>query len=276
MLTINLPTANNATLQCQLASAELIYGVTAVVTPHAIDGQVRHPLTHEVLPVVVLPETKAPYLLVPAHIPSHFTIAQAYGLPLKQVVAPLFQGTGAQTMRPDLPIQKRQSVIAIVKHWQDDRYLCVDSLHRDCKSFVLGGRENQETPAAAAVREVAEETGYTNITVDSVYPIMLLNHFYADYKGVNRHATLHIIFAHLNNDQREKLTAKESHEHAVKWVAKSDLRNFLSVKNNLFALDILENGAHAYQGDGLMVNSRELDGLTRAAAKSAVKLLLKY
>ncbi|MCM1404562.1 MAG: NUDIX domain-containing protein [Prevotella sp.] len=274
MFNLHLPTSTGEDFPCQIASPELIYGATALVVPTAIAVDIFHPLTHEKLPVVVLPKTKTPYLLIPAHIQKHFVIARTYHLPMKQVVAPLFQGSGAQTIRPDLPIQKRQSVMVVVKHWHDDSYLCVDSFHRNCKSFVLGGRENDESPAAAAVREVAEETGYTNLVVDSVYPIMLLNHFYADYKGVNRHATLHIVFCHLDNDQHENLTAKESNEHAVKWIAKNDLRRFLSVKNNLFALDIIENGAHAYAGDGLMVHSHDLDGLTRAAAKSVATELL--
>lgn len=275
MLNLNLRTADGKNFLCQIESPELIYGATAVVASAPVKADILHPLTHEKLPVIVLPDTKIPYLLIPAHLQKHFGIAQAYNLPIKQVVAPLFQGTGPQAIRPDLPIQKRQSVIAVVKHWQDDSYLCVDSFHRDCKSFVLGGRENNETPAEAAVREVAEETGYTNIVIDSVYPIMLLNHFYADYKGVNRHATLHIVFGHLNNDEHENLTEKESSEHAVKWIAKTDLRKFLSVKNNLFALDIIENGARAYEGDGLMINSHDLDGLPRVEAKSiAAKLFI--
>ncbi len=275
MVYINLKTFNDENFSCQIENPELIYGVTAVIVPNAVNVKLFHPLTHEELPIIVLPETETPYLLIPAHIHSHFVIAQNYNLPIKQVVAPLFQGTGSQTIRPDLPIQKRQSVIAVVHHWKDDSYLCVDSYHRICKSFVLGGRENNETPAEAAVREITEETGYTSIIVDSVYPIMLLNHFYADYKGVNRHATLHIVFCHLSDEQHETLIEKESSEHAVKWISKQDLRNFLSVKNNLFALDVIENGEDAYEGDGLMVNSHELDGLTRAEAlKKALQLFI--
>ncbi len=274
MAIVNLPTDYGTDLPCAIEFPELIYGVTAVAVPQPLNGQVYHPLTHAVLPTVILPNVKVPYLLIPAHVPAHWTIAETHGLPIKQVVAPLFQGTGNQTIRPDLPIQHRQSVIAVIKHWADNSYLGVDSYHRDCKSFVLGGRENGETPAAAARREVTEETGYTDLTVDSVYPIMLLNHFYADYKGVNRHATLHIVFGHLSSDRHVALTAKESNEHAVKWVAQRDLRNFLTVKNNLFAVDIIEHGPHAYTGDGLIVNSGELDGLSRAAAREVVAKIL--
>lgn len=275
MLKITLETSLGKEITCQIKYPELIYGATAIVAPFPIQGEIYHPLTNENLPIIIEPSSlKHPYFLIPAHMSKHFFIGQKHKLPLKQVVAPLYQGTGIQKIRRNLPIQTRQSVIAVIKHWQNDSFLCVDSYNRKCKSFVLGGRENNETPAEAALRETIEETGYTDITIDSTYPIMLLNHFYADYKGVNRHSTLHIVFGHLNSDTHQTLSSKESKEHAVKWIVKSKLRNFLSVKNNLFALKILEKGTKAYTGQGLMINSGKLTGLSRnTARKLAVKLL---
>ena len=277
IMKISLNTSCNEKLSCEIIYPELIYGATAVVVPFPIQGKIIHPLTGEKLPVILqISSIKNAYFLIPAHIQKHFIIAQQNNIPIKQVVAPLYQGTGSQAIRPDLPIQTRQSVIAVIKHWTEDSYLCVNSIHRDCKSFVLGGRENDETPSAAAIRETIEETGYTDITIDNVYPIMLLNHFYADYKGVNRHATLHIVFGHLNSDKQTQISTKESNEHTVIWIDKSKLHKFISVQNNLFAVDIIENGPHAYEGNGLMVNSNELNELTRAKARiRAIQLIKK-
>ena len=276
MTKIKLTTSTGKTLLAEIKNPELIYGATAVVVPFPVQYDIFHPITNEKLPIIVstLPIKRA-YLLIPAHIQKHLLIAQNHNIPIKQVIAPLFQGTGKQKIQIKLPIQKRQSVIAVVKHWRKDSYLCIDSIHRKCKSFVLGGRENNESPDAAAIREVIEETGYTNIVIDYIYPIMLLNHFYADYKGVNRHATLHIVFCHLKDDTNIGISTKESNEHTVKWVDKVNLYKFLSVKNNFFALRIINKGLHAYEGNGLIINSDKLNGLPRKQARKIIKNLLK-
>ena len=275
MVILKLTAANNTVINCQLEQPELIYGAVALVSPQAINGTVRHPFTQDPLPVIIDRQTTRPYLLIPSHIPAHYNFANQHGLPLKQVVAPLFVGEGNQAIRPDLPIQKRHSVIAVIQN--QNQYLCVNSRHRVCRSFVLGGHEGNETPEQAAIREVAEETGYTDIAIDHVYHIMLLNHFYADYKGVNRHATLHIVFGHLRSTKCEPLSAKESAEHTVQWVELADLPAFISVPNNQFVVDILTRGDSAYTGDGLMINSDKLNELPRQAARqSALKMLQPY
>ncbi len=276
MIKLKLATDNGQSLICCLEYEELIYGAVAVICPTAFDGMVLHPLTKKPLPVIVDNQAAEPYLLIPSHIQAHYAIAMKHGLPLKQVVAPLFVGEGSQAIRADLPIQERHSVIAVVQHCQNpNQYLCVDSLHRVCRSFVLGGREGDETPEQAALREVAEETGYTDVHIDHVYHIMLLNHFYADYKGINRHATLHIVFGHLHSTQCQPLSAKEATEHTVKWIDLDDLPNFISVKNNQFVVDLLQHGEQAYTGDGLMVNSEELNGLPRQVARQRMQAILQ-
>ncbi|MCK9575312.1 MAG: NUDIX domain-containing protein [Candidatus ainarchaeum sp.] len=257
---------------------ELIYGATGLLIDKDksknLDKNVMaiNPKSTEKMKIIIKENVgdKA-ILLIPAHIKEHFDLAKKYGLNIKAVVAPYFLGEGEFTLRPDLPIQNRKSVIAIVKNKVNNTYLCVDSKNRVCKSFVLGGIESGETPEQAALREIEEETGYLNVKVLNISFLTLHNHFFANYKGVNRYSTLNIVFCELINDEKTTLDEKENSEHFVCWIKKEKLMDFLSVPNNKFACKILFDGESAYEGDGKMINSNELNGMTREAAKIFLK-----
>lgn len=279
MKIFKLKLTNGKVLNCFITSEELIYGVTAVATSCDVLGEnvgvvnglkAYHPLTNEELDILCLDDenlVECSMCLVPLHVQEHLNLAKQYGLKVKQVVAPYFQGEGTQKLREDLPVNIRYSVCAIVKHPTEEKYLCEDSLVHPCKSFVLGGREKGESAEDAAVREIVEETGYKNVVLDETCPIVLHNHFYADYKGVNRYAYLSIVFAHLENLERVERSEDEKKKADVMWIDKDKLLDFLTVKNNIFACKILLQGLTAFETEGKMTNSYDLDGLNRAQAK---------
>jgi len=287
MKLFKLKLTNGRVVNCCLNQEELIYGATAVAVNSAVlganEGVVEglyayHPLTNEKLKVLSLDDenlSTCSMMLVPLHIQEHLLLAKKYNLELRQVVGPYFQGEGNQKLREDLPVNIRRSVCAIIKHPTEDKYLCEDSLVHPCKSFVLGGREGEETAAEAAVREVVEETGYKNVVIDNTCPIVMHNHFYADYKGVNRYAYLSIVFGHLIDEEREERAEEEKRKCSVLWVKKEDLLDFLTVKNNIFACKILLNGLTAFEEDGKLTNSYELDGLNREQAKAKINEIWK-
>ena len=145
--------------------------------------------------------------------------------------------------------------------------MCVDSPNRICKSFVLGGIEEGETPEEAAIREIREETGYTDVTITRKSIFILHNHFYADYKGVNRYSHLYIVFGKINSDTKEEMSEEEKKKQLPKWIKREDLAAFLNIKNNIFVNDYLMDGDIAYIGDGIMMNSEEMNGKLRSELK---------
>ena len=280
MKEIKIELTNGKLIPSTITNEELIYGVIAIaigikneyINISSDLGKVegifaKHPLTNEKIPIIVLDNDileKNSLMLVPAHIQEHFELAKKYNLPYKQVVAPYFEGTGEESLNPNAETKFRISVIAVIKNEKDNTYLCVDALKRNCKSFVLGGIEEGETPEEAAIREVKEETGYIDIKINRKSILELHNHFYAAYKGVNRYATLNVIFGILKSKKRERVSEDEFNKQKAVWVKKENLKNFLTVNNNVFVNEYLLDGDCAYEGDGIMINSGKLNGKLRS------------
>ncbi len=283
MKKIEIELTNGKLIPSIIANKELIYGVTAIAIGTKNDYIeisnndsklenifAKHPLTNEKLPIIVLNNDileKDSMMLVPAHIQEHFELAKKFKLPYKQVVAPYFKGIGEESLNPNVETKFRNSVIAVIKNEEDNTYLCVDALKRDCKSFVLGGIEKGETPEEAAIREVKEETGYVDISINRKSIFELHNHFYAAYKGVNRYAILNVIFGTLNSKKKEKVSDEEFNKQRAIWIKKEDLKEYLNVNNNIFVNNYLLDEDCAYEGDGIMINSGNLNGRLRSETK---------
>lgn len=284
MKKIEIELTNGKLIPSIITNEELIYGITAIAVGmknnymENTDNEGRlenifakHPLTNARLPIIVLDNTileKNALLLITAHIKEHFELAKKFDLPYKQVIAPYFKGLGEERLNPNVETKFRTSVIAVIKDEENNTYLCVDALKRNCKSFVLGGIEEGETPEEAAIREVKEETGYVDITINRKSIFELHNHFYAAYKGVNRYAILNVIFGTLNSKKREKLSEEEYNKQKAIWIKRENLQDFLTVNNNLFVSNYLLDGDCAYEGDGIMINSGKFNGKLRSEVQN--------
>ncbi len=159
-------------------------------------------------------------------------------------------------------------MIAVIKNEKDNTYLCVDAQKRLCRSFVLGGIEEGETPEQAAIREVKEETGYIDVSITRTSVFELHNHFYAAYKGVNRYARLYVVFGVLNSQKQEIMSEEEQTKQKPIWIERENLKQFLTVNHNLFVEKYLLDEDSAYEGDGIMIHSGEWDGKLRSEITS--------
>lgn len=238
---IKLKTNKDIEIKIGISKPELIYGATAVIVNQKIEGYIINPLTHEKMELIYR-KVKENRFFIPAHNNTDYKFAIKNGKELKQVVAPYFYGQAEEKPRPNIKTQIRHSVVSIIKYSSEDKYLCEDAKGRNCKSFVMGGIENNETPIQAAIRETYEETGYKDLTIDFVSNFKVINHFYAGYKGVNRYAYLNFVYGHLNSDTNEEISNEEKNKHTIKWINKDELKDFINIDLNKMALDFLLNG----------------------------------
>lgn len=230
-----------------------------------------NPVNGDKIPIYISDYVLATYgtgaiMAVPAHDDRDYAFAKKFHIPIKQVIAKSFVGTGDSAIRKDFPMTERQVVNVVIKHPTEDQYLCVHNKKFDWVNFVMGGIEDEETPIDAAIREVKEETGYTDITIDKQMEFIYYDNFYAQHKKVNRHITCYTVVGHLNSLDQVAIDEKEQEIADVLWITKDKLMDSLSTEAHKYDAMRALNGEGAMVDDGVHIHSQDLDGLGKQEA----------
>lgn len=270
MYKIKADLSNGETIYIVIERPELIYGATAVMLKENVGKDIFaiNPITKKSMDIILGEENR---FIIPMHNKKDYDMAIEKGLEFKLAVMPYFKGENGEAVKEELPTRYRHSVIAVIKNPKTDKYLCEDARDGLCRSFVLGGMEEGETIEDAAIREVNEETGYKNVKINSVSKISVINHFFAGYKGnFNRFSKLEIVFGELIDEEQNEISEEEKKKHIVKWLTLEELKKFINVSHNLFALEILENGERPYEGEGIMNTQDENNYKTSEQARKTI------
>jgi len=210
-------------------------------------------------------------MAVPAHDERDFEFAKKYELPIKEVIEPLFIKTaGTDGIKKELPFVERQAVICIVKHWSEDKYLCLKWKKNDWQGFVVGGIEDGEELAAAGAREITEETGYKNPKFIKKIGETVHSQFYHEVKKQNRFAHFQTLYFELENGEHSEIAEEEKNLHEVVWVSKDEVAGFaLNDKDMEF---VWKNylGDACYTDDGFLAHSGKFDGMTSEEARKKI------
>jgi leucyl-tRNA synthetase len=164
-----------------------------------------------------------------AHDERDFAFAKKYNIPLKEVLEPLFiKKSDSDGVRKDLPLVERRAAVCVVKHWNEDKYLCLKWKQNDWQGFVVGGIDGNESAEEAGAREIREETGYQNPKFIRKLGGVIHSQFYHEIKKQNRFAHFSTLYFELIDDMRKEMAEEEKSLHEVVWVSKAEVTKFVS------------------------------------------------
>ncbi|MCX6779009.1 MAG: leucine--tRNA ligase, partial [Candidatus Magasanikbacteria bacterium] len=235
-----------------------------------------NPVNNEELPVYVADYVLMGYgtgaiMAVPGHDDRDNEFARKFGLPIKQVVAPVFKTMiGPDALQPDKPTVDRKTITVFVKHHKEDKYLCLDWVPYGWKSGIIGGVEDGEDVIEAAKREIQEETGYKNLKFIKYIGGEMHNNFFARHKDINRYARATGLLMELIDEEKEEVDPKELVNHHPVWIAGKEMKNFLNLPNFIYMWEKVEGKSECFVGEGVAINSEFLNDFSTAEAKEKI------
>ncbi|MBT4850368.1 class I tRNA ligase family protein [Candidatus Parcubacteria bacterium] len=234
-----------------------------------------NPVNNEEIPIFVADYIMMGYgtgaiMAVPGHDQRDYDFAKKYNLEIREVIEPLFsKNEGKDAFREDEKIIERDAAVCVVKHWKEDRYICLQWKNVDWHGLIVGGIKDGEDAVEAAKREIEEETGYASAKFVKELGGKIHAQFYQTLKKENRRAHFHGLYFELEDDKNVGISEKEQAIHDVKWIDKDQVESFLNVPDMKLMWRRLHE-CEAYSGDGIAVNSGEFDGLETLEFKQKI------
>ena len=225
-----------------------------------------NPATGKEIPVwvadFVLGHYGAGAVFADAHDERDYAFAKKYGIPLKETLEPLVVRTaGADAVHDNESFADRNSVMAFVQHWSEDKYLAVKYKPVDVRGCVSGGMNEGEDAVAAAKREIAEETGYANARLVRKLGGTIHSKYYSDNRKVNTFAHFTPMLFKLGDGTQVDIAPDEKSRHEVFWVSAKEMSAFINHEDWRIAWTRVLGDA-CYAGRGILFDSGDFNGLT--------------
>ncbi len=236
-------------------------------------GYVINPATGKEIPVWVADYVLMGYgtgaiMAVPAHDERDYEFAAKFGIPVEYIVEPV----SGQKQGDEV---EKEAIVAIVRNPKDGKILMLDWGPRMERFgghlFIGGGMDEDEDPVACAKREIAEETGYTNVKHVATLPYITHSYYFSNVKNKNYYARMRGLLFDLVDDTQvaQKLDEGEKQKFTIKWVAQAEAERLVDDQGHRYVFEGLLQSPN-YHGEGVMINSGIYDGMDSAEAREKI------
>ncbi len=227
-----------------------------------------NPVNGREIPIYISDYVLASYgtgaiMAVPAHDERDYEFAKKFHIPIIQV---LEEVTGT----PHENETKKKSIVAVVYNPKTKKYLTLNWHDKGGRLFIGGTRKENETALDCALREIKEETGYTDLELQETLP-KINHHYYAYNKDKYFNIESTGFFFHLKSENQQTTQLDEDESFTVEWVDEEtvqEVKDALHQKTYQYA-----KNQGAMVGDGVHVHSEFLDGLYK---QDAIDTMIKW
>ncbi len=214
-------------------------------------------------------------MAVPAHDERDWDFAKKYKLSIKEVVLPNIIDKRNPPQQGKKVVERR-SVHPIVRDVKTGKYLALKWKKFDWVTFPMGGIEEGEEVVDAALREIKEETGFTNLKLVKVLDGTVRAEYFAAHKDQNRVSYTQAVLFDLIDYTQEEISEEEKNNHDIIWLDKSKL-NY----ENMTHAEIgewytkMNSKNPAYTGDGILINSDKFNNKNSELVKKEITDFVK-
>ncbi len=233
---------------------------TGVATgAYAINPATNQPIPIWIADYVLMGYGTGAIMAVPAHDQRDNEFARNFDLPIVTVVEPSFGVSKSDETY-------KSSMFIVLRNPSDNTAVVLDWGPRQERTggymLIGGAAEEGEDYIAAAIREITEETGYTNISFVSETDYDGHAFFYSNTKNKNIHAVGKGLLFDLISDEKVEtnLDDGEKDKFVVTWQPIENIAAMLDDGVHEAVFRTLALG-ECYHGEGVMKNSGIYDGL---------------
>ncbi len=142
-------------------------------------------------------------------------------------------------LKPGLKIEERNIILAIIKHWSENKYLVIRYKKNDSRAFLTGGIESNETPEETVIREIKEETGFINMKkIEKVCDTECT--FYHNRKNKNLKEFTYNYYVELENRENIEVSKEEQNILDFEWINEEELENIISYEEHYYPFKIFK------------------------------------